>query len=241
MAELSETPSSSAVPLLSFVVPVLNEADGIERFLESLRASCEGRCEIIVVDGGSSDPTAAIAESHSDYIIASGRGRAVQMNAGARRASGLLLCFVHADSLLPPAADQTIDSALGDGVRKWGRFDVRLSGKHPLLRIVERLMNWRSRLTGIATGDQALFMTREAFDAVGGFPEIALMEDIAMSRKLKSLSSPVCLSQRIITSSRRWENGGVLRTILLMWKLRLLYFFGADPARLAQRYYGRGV
>lgn len=241
MAASDETFQTSETPLMSFVVPVLNEAGGIEHFLESLRASCERRCEIILVDGGSSDETSALAAAHSDHVIASGRGRAVQMNAGARRASGVLLCFVHADSLLPPAADQTIRSALGDGVRKWGRFDVRLSGKHPLLRIVERLMNWRSRLTGIATGDQGLFMTREAFAAVGGFPEIALMEDIAMSHKLKSLGSPVCLSQQIITSSRRWESGGVLRTILLMWKLRLLYFFGADPARLAQRYYGRGV
>lgn len=121
-----------------------------------------------------------------------------------------------------------------------GRFDVRLSGRHPLLRVVESLINARSRLSGISTGDQGLFATRELFEAVGGFPEIALMEDIAVSRTLKSHSRPLCLRQRLIASSRRWENHRIVRTILLMWKLRLLYSPGADPARLAQRYYGRG-
>ncbi len=228
-------------PLLSFIVPVLNEADGIEQFLVSLRACCEQRCEIIVVDGGSSDATATLAAPYCDQVIVSDTVRAAHLNAGARLGSGALLCFVHADTSLPPAADQFIRAALGDDVRKWGRFDVRLSGNHPLLRVVERMMNWRSRLTGIATGDQAIFMTRDLYHSVGGFPDIALMEDIAMSRKLKSLGAPVCLSQRLITSSRRWEKKGVLRTVLLMWKLRALYFLGADPRRLAQRYYDRGV
>jgi rSAM/selenodomain-associated transferase 2 len=241
IAKSNSASRTSNAPLLSFIVPVLNEADGIEHFLLSLRACCQQPCEIIVVDGGSSDATATLAAPHCDHVIASAKGRAAQMNAGARRSTGTLLCFVHADSSLPTAADQNIRAALGGGVRKWGRFDVRLSGRHPLLRVVERLMNWRSRLTGIATGDQAIFMTRELYDSAGGFPEIALMEDIAMSRRLKSLGPPVCLSQRLITSSRRWEQQGVLRTILLMSKLRLLYFLGADPGRLAQRYYGRGV
>ena len=227
--------------MLSFIVPVLNEAVGIERFLQSLRACCKQRCEIIVVDGGSRDATTSLAAPYCDQLVVSATGRAVQLNVGARRSSGTLLCFVHADSLLPFAADETIRAALGNGVRQWGRFDVRLSGRQPLLRVVERMMNWRSRLTGIATGDQAIFMTRELYESVGGFPEIALMEDIAMSRKLKSLGPPACLSQRLVSSSRRWEKNGVLRTILLMWKLRLLYFLGADPARLARRYYDRGV
>ena len=161
------------------------------------------------------------------------------MNAGARQASGTILCFLHADSRLPYHADESICEALSGGRRKWGPFDVRLSGGHPLLRVVERLMNWRSHLTGITTGDQGLFVARELFESVGGFPEIALMEDIAISRELKSGGPPVCLPHRLITSSRRWENHGILRTIILMWKLRLLYFFGADPAQLAQRYYGR--
>lgn len=241
IARSNSASSTKNAPLLSFIVPVLNEADGIEHFLESLRAGCQRPCEIIVVDGGSGDTTASLAAPHCDHVIASDKGRAVQMNAGARRSTGTLLCFVHADSSLPPAADENIRAALDDSGRQWGRFNVRLSGRHPLLRVVERLMNWRSRLTGIATGDQAIFMTRELYDAAGGFPEIALMEDIAMSRKLKSLGPPACLSQRLITSSRRWEQHGVFRTILLMWKLRLLYFLGADPAQLAQRYYGRGV
>ena len=241
IAQSNSASRTKNAPLLSFIVPVLNEADGIEHFLLSLRACCQQPCEIIVVDGGSSDATVTLAEPHCDHVIVSGKGRAVQMNAGARRSTGTLLCFVHADSSLPPAADENIRAALGDSGRQWGRFNVRLSGCHPLLRVVERLMNWRSRITGIATGDKALFMTRDYYESTGGFPEIALMEDIAMSRKLKSLGRPVCLSQRLITSSRRWEQNGVLRTIVLMWKLRLLYSLGADPARLAQRYYGRGV
>ena len=227
--------------MLSFVVPVLNEATSIEGFLESLRACYKQRCEIIVVDGGSQDGTAALAAAHCDRVVLSTKGRAVQMNSGARRALGTILCFVHADSRLPLHADQSIRAALSQQGRKWGWFDVRLSGGHPLLRVVEHLMNWRSRLTGIATGDQALFMTRTLFDAAGGFPDIALMEDIAMSRKLKAMGPPARLQQRLVTSSRRWEKYGILRTIILMWKLRLLYFLGADPTRLAQRYYGRGV
>jgi rSAM/selenodomain-associated transferase 2 len=221
-------------------VPVLNEATTIAAFLASLRACCKEPCEIIVVDGGSNDRTAELARPGSDLVIVSRRGRAIQMNAGARQACGAIVCFVHADSTLPCHADQTIRHALSAQQRQWGRFDVRLSGRQPLLRVVESLMNARSRLTGISTGDQGLFVTRQLFEAVGGFPEIALMEDIALSRTLKSHSRPLCLRQRLITSSRRWENHGIVRTILLMWKLRLLYFLGADPARLAQRYYGRG-
>ena len=224
---------------LSFIVPVLNEAATIAGFLSSLRDCCKEPCEIIVVDGGSDDHTAELARPCSDLVIVSRRGRAIQMNAGAQQASGAIVCFVHADSKLPRHADQLIRQALSAQRRQWGRFDVRLSGRHPLLRVVESLMNARSRLTGISTGDQGLFVTRELFEAAGGFPEIALMEDIAVSRALKSHSRPLCLRQRLITSSRRWENHGIVRTILLMWKLRLLYFLGADPARLAKRYYGR--
>ncbi len=232
--------SAKSVPAtVSLIVPVLNEAGGIETFLAALRASCTECCEIIVVDGGSNDQTAQLAAAGSDIVIAAPRGRAKQMNAGARSASGTVLCFVHADSQLPDHADRIIRDALSDRQRQWGRFDVRLSGRHPLLRVVENLMNLRSRLTGIVTGDQALFVRRDVFNAVGGFPDIALMEDIAMSRALRSVGPPVCLRQRLITSSRRWEIHGIVRTIMLMWKLRLLYFFGADPALLAKRYYGR--
>jgi rSAM/selenodomain-associated transferase 2 len=224
---------------LTFVVPVFNEAATIPTFLASLRACCKQPCEIIVVDGGSDDRTAELARFGSDSVIVSQRGRAVQMNAGAREASGAILCFLHADSTLPRHADEAIRRALSARQRQWGRFDVRLSGRHPLLRVVESLMNTRSRLSGICTGDQGLFMKRGLFEAIGGFPEISLMEDIALSRMLKAHSRPICLRQRLITSSRRWENQGILRTIVLMWKLRLLYFLGADPNGLAKRYYGR--
>ena len=221
------------------MVPVLNEGPTIKKFLDALRAACDTRCELIVVDGGSDDDTAVLARDGSDRLIVSPRGRASQMNAGAREASGDILCFVHADSILPRHAATLIRESLSHPERRWGRFDVRLSGEHPLLRVVEALMNVRSCLTGICTGDQGFFIERQLFDSVGGFPEIALMEDIALSKLLRKRSRPKCVRQRLITSSRRWENHGILRTILLMWKLRLLYFFGADPAHLAKKYYGR--
>ncbi|MGD8788419.1 MAG: TIGR04283 family arsenosugar biosynthesis glycosyltransferase [Burkholderiales bacterium] len=226
---------------LSIIVPALNEAGSIVSFLQSVREACNQPAEIIVADGGSDDATAALASTFCDRVVTSARGRAIQMNAGANVATGTILCFVHADSSLPPHADKHIRDALASGASKWGRFDVRLSGNAPALRIVERMMNWRSRLSGIATGDQAMFMTRTVFDKVGGYPDIALMEDVAMSRLLIAYSRPACLRQRLVTSSRRWEQQGILRTILLMWKLRLLYFLGADPARLAQSYYGRDI
>lgn len=226
---------------ISIIVPVLNEATTIVSFLQSIRHTCALATEVIVVDGGSSDGTATLAAAHCDRLVTSAKGRAVQMNAGAKLASGTILCFLHADSALPPQAGNLMRDALGNPASGWGRFDARLSGTHPMLRVIERLMNWRSRLTGIATGDQAMFMTRELFDKVEGFPEIALMEDIAMSRKLNSHTPPLCLPQAVVTSSRRWEKNGILRTIVLMWKLRLLYFFGVDPARLAKRYYRHGV
>ena len=225
---------------LTIIVPVLNEADSVASFLRQLRTSCRQRPEIIVADGGSRDETVALARPLCDCVVEAGKGRALQMNAGARRASGDILWFVHSDSRLPPQADQIILDALAAGSGRWGRFDIQLSGGLPMLRVVERMMNWRSRLTGIATGDQGLFVARELFESIGGFPEIALMEDIAISRKLKSSGPPLCLPQHLITSSRRWERDGVLRTILLMWQLRLLYFLGADPAGLARKYYGDG-
>jgi rSAM/selenodomain-associated transferase 2 len=158
------------------------------------------------------------------------------MNAGAAAAAGRVLLFLHADTELPPDADRLILAGLAAPGRCWGRFDVRLSGGRPLLRVVERAMNLRSRLTGICTGDQAMFVRRDVFHAVGGFPPIALMEDIALSRKLKRHGPPLCLARPAVTSSRRWEEHGVLATVLAMWGLRLRYFFGADPARLAQSY-----
>jgi rSAM/selenodomain-associated transferase 2 len=158
------------------------------------------------------------------------------MNAGVERARGGVLVFLHADTRLPPDADRLILDDLARSGRAWGRFDVTIEGRSRLLPLVAALMNLRSRLTGIATGDQAMFVTSEAFARAGGFPGIALMEDVALSRRLKRVSKPLCLRARVVTSGRRWDERGALRTILLMWRLRLAYFFGARPDTLAQRY-----
>jgi rSAM/selenodomain-associated transferase 2 len=218
-------------------VPVLNEAAGIVSFLLPLQALRHQGVELILADGGSRDGTAELAAPLVDKVQVSARGRARQMNAGAAAANADVLLFLHADSILPGNAVDLILDGLRAGRRCWGRFDVRLSGKHRLLRVVEWLMNLRSRLTGIATGDQGMFMTRKAYLSAGGFPEISLMEDIAMSARLKRVSRPLCLGARVVSSSRRWESRGILRTILLMWRLRLSYFLGADPDRLASLYY----
>jgi rSAM/selenodomain-associated transferase 2 len=191
---------------------------------------------VIVVAGGSRDGTIALARAHADQVISGPRGRAAQMNAGATLARHDALLFLHADTRLPDGADRLIAEGLAQSGRAWGRFDVAIEGASPLLSMIALTMNLRSRLTGIATGDQAMFMTRKAFGTVGGFPDIPLMEDIALSRALKRLSRPLCLAPKATTSGRRWERHGILRTILLMWRLRLAYFLGAPPHRLARRY-----
>jgi rSAM/selenodomain-associated transferase 2 len=222
---------------ISIILPVLNEETQIACCLQVLQPLRGPGCELIVVDGGSNDRTVVLAKSLVDQLFVSPKGRALQMNAGARHASGEILWFLHADSTPPDDATKWIRVALANPDHHWGRFDVSLSGRHPLLRLVETLMNLRSRLTGIATGDQGIFVRREWFERVDGFPAIFLMEDIALSRRLRRHGWPVRLRQRLQTSSRRWERDGILRTILLMWRLRLAYFFGADPAWLAQIYY----
>ncbi|HEY3326400.1 MAG TPA: TIGR04283 family arsenosugar biosynthesis glycosyltransferase [Novimethylophilus sp.] len=222
---------------VSVIMPALNEAEAIVNTLAALQPLRATGHAVIVVDGGSTDDTILRARPLADTIIASPRGRSRQMNAGAACATGDILLFLHADTCLPDDAVHAVLDGLASSGKAWGRFDVRLSGRHPLLRVVERMMNRRSRLTGIATGDQAIFVHREAFRAVGGFPEIPLMEDIALSRTLKKrFGTPLCLSTPVATSSRRWEEHGILRTILLMWKLRLAYFMGASPERLARQY-----
>ena len=221
---------------LSIIMPALNEADGIEAALQALAPLVARGARVVLADGGSTDDTLTRAQARGVPVISAARGRALQMNAGAQQASGDLLLFLHADTLLPPDADNLIQQALATGPRVWGRFDVRISGRPRLLRVIAAFMNWRSRATGIATGDQAMFMTRAAFDAVGGFPAQPLMEDIAMSRRLLKLSRPACLRARVITSGRRWESRGVWRTVLLMWRLRFAYWRGAAPERLAELY-----
>jgi rSAM/selenodomain-associated transferase 2 len=218
------------------VVPALNEAAGIQRMLAALQPLRARGHEVIVVDGGSTDGTPTLAAPLADRVVASARGRAVQQNAGAAAASGDVLLFLHADTTLPEGADALVLDGLRRSGRGWGRFDVRLSGRHPLLRVVERMIGLRSRLSGIATGDQAIFMRREWFRRAGGFPELPLMEDVAITRVLKRLGPPLALRARVTTSSRRWEERGIVRTILLMWRLRWDYFRGADPADLARRY-----
>ena len=216
--------------MLSIVIPVLNEAGTIGGALGRLQALRERGAEVIVVDGGSTDGTAALAAPLADRVASSARGRAKQMNAGASLARGDVLLFLHADTCVPGDADRLVAG------HAWGRFDVRIASTAPALRVVAAMMNWRSRLTGIATGDQAIFAATDLFRRAGGFPDIALMEDIAFSTRAKRLAPPACLSARVTTSGRRWEKHGVLRTILMMWWLRLAYAMGADPEKLARRY-----
>jgi rSAM/selenodomain-associated transferase 2 len=222
--------------MLSIIVPCLNESQGIAGALSALAPLRSRGSEVIVVDGGSDDGTPERARPHADAVIDAPRGRASQMNAGAARARGEILLFLHADTLLPDAADALVVDGLKRTRRGWGRFDVAIEGRHPLLKVVAFLMNWRSKLTGIATGDHAMFVTRSLFTAAGGYPEIALMEDVELSKRLKGFGPPLCLKHRLTTSGRRWEQRGVVRTILLMWRLRLAYWLGADPAKLAIRY-----
>ena len=217
---------------LTVIVPTLNEAHGIRASLEALAPLRARGHEVIVADGGSADATARLARGHCDQVVHAPRGRALQMNAGAQAARGDALVFLHADTRLPAQADAAILAALESHL--WGRFDVKIDGDHALLKVVACAMSLRSRLTGIATGDQAIFVRREAF---GGFPEIALMEDVAFCKAMKRRARPACLRETVLTSGRRWESRGVLRTIVLMWRLRLMFFLGARPDDLARIYY----
>ncbi|WP_227171642.1 TIGR04283 family arsenosugar biosynthesis glycosyltransferase [Marinobacter sp. CA1] len=220
---------------VSVVMPVWREAAGIEatlRLLQPLRA--EGH-ELIVVDGGSDDDTAALAQPWCDRLLIAEPGRARQMNAGAKVACGEVLLFLHADTCLPDGA-LTQAAAVAAGQQVWGRFDVRLSGQRALFRVIALLMNLRSRLTAIATGDQALFVRRSVFEALGGYAEIPLMEDVELSRRLRLVSRPRCVRPPVITDSRRWEQQGAWRTILLMWRLRWRYWRGESPESLARAY-----
>ena len=225
------------VARISIIMPVLNEAATLHQALEPLQPLRAMGHEVILADGGSTDQTRADAVSLCDLVVRAPRGRGAQMNAGAARATGDLLLFLHADTRLPPDAPALLANGLGATGHAWGRFDVSISGRPALLPAIAAMMNWRSRLTGIATGDQAIFIERNAFESMGGFEDLPLMEDISFSRRAKrSLGAPLCLRERVETSGRRWEKHGVLRTILLMWRLRAAYYFGADPADLARRY-----
>jgi rSAM/selenodomain-associated transferase 2 len=221
---------------LSIIVPVLDEEARIGAALVALAPFRARGVEVIVADGGSSDRTVEIARPLADRVIVAPRGRGAQMNAGAAAASGDVLLFLHADTTLPPDAGMLVLEGLRPSAWQWGRFDVRIEGESPFLPVISSFMNWRSRITGITTGDQAMFATRDAFNAAGGFPDIPLMEDVALSKRLKRVSRPLCLAARVIVSGRRFDECGAIRMILLMWRLRLAYFLGAEPAALARRY-----
>lgn len=220
---------------LAIIMPVLNEGAALAQRLHRLQTLRTQGVQLVLVDGGSTDTTWALASALADQVLLAPRGRAAQMNAGASGSQADVLLFLHADTQLPAAADRLIDQALLQG-HDWGRFDVRIDGAHPVLRLVEQLMNLRSRVTGICTGDQALFVRRSVFESIGGFADLPLMEDIDLSARLKRLGAPACLRQAVTTSGRRWEKHGVWRTIGLMWRLRAAYFLGADPHALARRY-----
>jgi rSAM/selenodomain-associated transferase 2 len=220
---------------LCIVVPVLDEAATLGACLRALQPLRARGAWVVVVDGGSVDATPDIARGHADRVLQAPRGRAAQMNAGAAACVAECYLFLHADTTLPDGADQRVLNAVRAGA-SWGRFDVRINSPLRSLRLVETLINLRSRLSGIATGDLAMFVRSDVFAACGGFADIALMEDIELSTRLKALARPLCLKERVLTSGRRWEQHGVWRTITLMWRLRGAYFLGADPNQLAQRY-----
>jgi rSAM/selenodomain-associated transferase 2 len=216
-------------------MPVLDEARSIGPALAALATFRMQNVQLLVVDGGSCDGTMARCEGGADVVIAAARGRARQMNAGARAATCDALLFLHADTTLPPDALALVGNALLH--HAWGRFDVRIDGRSRWLPIIAALMNFRSRLTGIATGDQAIFMHRAAFEAVGGFPDQPLMEDIEIAKRLRQrFGAPACLRARVVTSGRRWDERGAWRTIVLMWRLRWLYWRGVSADRLAAAY-----
>ena len=217
---------------ISVIIPVLNESDGLADLDQHLGLFFFG--EVIYVDGGSTDGSWEWLQKNVDCVIQSDAGRAIQMNAGAKKASKDYLLFLHADTRLPEQASRQILKGLD--VHSWGWFDVNFFGNDWLLSIVARCMNLRSRLTGVSTGDQGLFLERSVFFDIDGFDEIPLMEDVAITKRLKNLSRPFCSKARIITSSRRWHENGRLKTILLMWRLRWKYYRGESPETL-RRYY----
>ncbi len=223
-------------PRLSIIIPVLNEARSLQAHLPLLQSARAAGHELILVDGGSTDEGPALAVPLVDKLVRSPAGRAAQMNAGAAQASGDVLLFLHVDTRLPEGAIALLQQAFVQPAVQWGRFDVQLSGTHPAFRLIETMINLRSRVSGVATGDQALFLRAGLFHAIGGFPAIPLMEDVAITKTLRRLSRPLCLRERVTTSSRRWEQHGIVRTVLLMWWLRLLYVFGVSPARLRDMY-----
>ncbi|MDH5408079.1 MAG: TIGR04283 family arsenosugar biosynthesis glycosyltransferase [Gammaproteobacteria bacterium] len=222
---------------LSFIIPVLNEASNIQKILLPLLYYREQGHEVILVDGGSTDNTIDRAENMVDKVIRTQKGRSTQMNAGAQKANGDVFVFLHADTWLPDQAAEIITHAMNKSPKVWGRFDIKFTGSHWIYRIISTMMNFRSALSGIATGDQCIFVQQSVFEKIGGYADIPLMEDVNISKQLKAFSRPVRVKFPAVTSSRRWEQNGVLRTILLMWYLRASYFFGVSASKLVGKYY----
>ncbi len=220
--------------MISVIIPVLNEASQITASLKPLQALRGGQIEVIVVDGGSNDETVRMATPLADKILHSHRGRARQMNLGAAQASGSTLLFLHADIRLPSPLNQTLQAITDPN---WGRFNVQLNDPHWMYKIIAKMMNWRSCITGIATGDQAIFVKRDLFERLGGFADIPLMEDIELSRRLLKLGRPSCLRERVVVSTRYWQNHGMIISVVKMWLLRSAYFLGVSPHRLMKIYY----
>jgi rSAM/selenodomain-associated transferase 2 len=220
---------------LSVIVPMLNEAPSIARTLEAIRMGAPA-AEIIVVDGGSTDGSLEEARPRCDVAIDASRGRAHQMNAGAARVSGDVLVFVHADTIVPATFARDIEGALSDPEVVGGRFDVRLDDRHPLCVLIGALICLRSRISRTGTGDQAIFVRKKIFETLGGFPDMPICEDLDFTRRLKRIGRVACLRSRVTTSARRWRKGGIIRTILRMWTIRLLYLAGVSPIRLARMY-----
>jgi rSAM/selenodomain-associated transferase 2 len=220
---------------VSVIVPMLNEASAITRTLETIRKGTPD-AEIIVVDGGSTDQSVELAGPRCDVIILAPRGRALQMNAGAGRASGDALVFVHADTMVPVTFASDIEAALADPAVVGGRFDVRLDDSHPLCVLIGTLINLRSRISRTGTGDQAIFVRKNIFESLGGFPDLPVCEDLDFARRLKRTGRVACLRTKVTTSARRWRKGGIMRTVMRMWTIRLLYLGGVSPVRLARMY-----
>ena len=222
--------------VISIIVPTINEGRTIDSCLRQLSGMRNRGHEVIVVDGGSDDDTLVTARPLADKVIQNQKGRARQMNAGAGLAKGDIYLFLHADTILPGDADRLILDCVKLYPDFWGRFDVKLSGTHWLLRVIGLFMNFRTRITGIVTGDHGIFVSRRWFETIGGYETIDIMEDISISKRLKRLGRPVCLKASVITSSRRWEENGILRTVFKMWRLRLAYALGVNPDHLVTQY-----
>lgn len=221
---------------VSIIIPVLNEEKTVYGLLQQLQNYRRQGHEVIVVDGGSIDKTVPISESLADKVIQSKSGRAIQMNSGATQARFDVLWFLHADTLIPDNAIERIQFYLSNEKYQWGRFNIKLSGSHVFFRVIEKMINIRSCLSSIATGDQGIFITKIFFEVEKGFSDLPLMEDVELCKRLKCISSPVCAKEVLTTSSRRWEKNGILSTVILMWRLRFLYWIGTSADKLSEQY-----